>query len=56
MDCKVNDIGSTNQVIAEYYTAGFDALIANPFVGWEEGLELIFDDSELVLGSFFSLT
>jgi len=44
MDCKVNDIGSTNQVIAEYYySAGFDALIANPFVGWEEGLEPIFD-------------
>ncbi len=43
MDCKVNDIGSTNQVIAEYYyDAGFDALIANPFVGWEEGLEPIF--------------
>jgi len=44
MDCKVNDIGSTNQVIAEYYyAAGFDALIANPFIGWEEGLEPIFD-------------
>ena len=44
MDCKVNDIGSTNQVIAEYYyAAGFDALIANPFVGWEEGLKPIFD-------------
>jgi orotidine-5'-phosphate decarboxylase len=43
MDCKANDIGSTNQVIAEYYyAAGFDALIANPFVGWEEGLEPIF--------------
>lgn len=43
MDCKVNDIGSTNQVIAEYYyDAGFDALIANPFIGWEEGLEPIF--------------
>lgn len=43
MDCKVNDIGSTNQVIAEYYyAAGFDALIANPFVGWEEGLQPIF--------------
>jgi orotidine-5'-phosphate decarboxylase len=43
MDCKVNDIGSTNQVIAEYYyAAGFDALIANPFIGWEEGLEPIF--------------
>jgi len=44
MDCKVNDIGATNQVIAEYYYAtGFDALIANPFVGWEEGLKPIFD-------------
>jgi orotidine-5'-phosphate decarboxylase len=46
MDCKVNDIGSTNQVIAEYYyAAGFDALIANPFIGWEEGLEPIFEVS-----------
>ncbi|MDH5481550.1 MAG: orotidine 5'-phosphate decarboxylase [Candidatus Bathyarchaeota archaeon] len=44
MDCKVNDIGSTNQVIAEYYyAAGFDALIANPFIGWEEGLQPIFN-------------
>ena len=44
MDCKANDIGATNQVIAEYYyAAGFDALIANPFIGWEEGLEPIFD-------------
>jgi orotidine-5'-phosphate decarboxylase len=44
MDCKANDIGASNQVIAEYYyTAGFDALIANPFVGWEEGLKPIFD-------------
>jgi orotidine-5'-phosphate decarboxylase len=44
MDCKANDIGATNQVIAEYYyAAGFDALIANPFIGWEEGLEPIFE-------------
>jgi len=44
MDCKANDIGATNQVIAEYYyAAGFDALIANPLVGWEEGLEPIFN-------------
>jgi orotidine-5'-phosphate decarboxylase len=43
MDCKVNDIGATNQTIAEYYyAAGFDALIANPFVGWQQGLEPIF--------------
>jgi len=44
MDCKINDIGSTNRVIAEnYYKAGFDAVIANPFVGWEEGLQPIFE-------------
>ncbi len=44
MDGKVNDIGATNQAIAEYYfDAGFDALIANPFVGWEEGLKPIFE-------------
>jgi orotidine-5'-phosphate decarboxylase len=44
MDCKANDIGSTNEVIAQYYyTAGFDALIANPFIGWEEGLKPIFN-------------
>ena len=44
MDCKVNDIGATNQLITQYYfAAGFDALIANPFVGWEEGLQPIFD-------------
>lgn len=44
MDCKANDVGSTNQAIAEYYyAAGFDALIANPFIGWEEGLKPIFD-------------
>jgi orotidine-5'-phosphate decarboxylase len=47
MDAKVNDIGATNQVIAQYYyRAGFDALIANPFVGWEEGLEPLFKVSK----------
>jgi orotidine-5'-phosphate decarboxylase len=43
MDCKINDIGATNQVMAEYYfAAGFDAVIANPFVGWTEGLQPVF--------------
>jgi orotidine-5'-phosphate decarboxylase len=47
MDAKVNDIGTTNQVIAEYYfAAGFDAVIANPFVGWEEGLKPLFEVSK----------
>jgi orotidine-5'-phosphate decarboxylase len=44
MDCKINDIGNTNRVIAEnYYKAGFDGVIANPFVGWEEGLQSVFE-------------
>ena len=47
MDAKVNDIGATNQVIATYYyAAGFDALIANPFVGWDEGLKPLFEVSQ----------
>jgi orotidine-5'-phosphate decarboxylase len=47
MDAKVNDIGATNQTIAEYYfAAGFDAIIANPFVGWEEGMKPLFDVSK----------
>jgi len=44
MDAKINDIGNTNRAIAEYYyQAGFDAVIASPFVGWEEGLQPVFE-------------
>lgn len=44
MDCKINDVGHTNQIIAEYYyKAGFDAVIVNPFVGWQEGLQPVFE-------------
>lgn len=44
MDAKINDIGNTNRYIAEYYfKAGFDAVTASPFVGWEEGLEPVFE-------------
>ena len=47
MDAKVNDIGNTNQIIADYYfAAGFDAIIANPFVGWDEGLKPLFEVSK----------
>jgi len=46
-DSKINDIGETNRVIAEYlFEAGFDALIANPFVGWEEGLKPVFETAQ----------
>ena len=44
MDCKINDVGHTNRTIAEYYyKAGFDAVTANPFVGWDEGLQPVFE-------------
>ena len=57
MDCKVNDIGTTNQVIAKYYyAAGFDALIANPFIGWEEGLKPIFEVAQSLQRGVILLT
>ena len=44
IDAKINDIGNTNRAIAEYYyKAGFDAVICNPFVGWDEGMQPIFE-------------
>ena len=57
MDCKANDIGTTNQVISEYYyAANFDALIANPFIGWEEGLKPIFDTAHKLQRGVILLT
>jgi orotidine-5'-phosphate decarboxylase len=39
-DMKLNDIGATNVEAAEtLFSNGFDALIANPFVGYKEGVE-----------------
>jgi orotidine-5'-phosphate decarboxylase len=44
MDCKINDIGNTNAHIARYYfSAGFDAIIVNPLIGWEGGLDVVFE-------------
>ncbi|MFX0096173.1 MAG: orotidine 5'-phosphate decarboxylase / HUMPS family protein [Candidatus Hodarchaeota archaeon] len=44
VDCKINDVGHTNLWIAQhYFDAGFDAVIANPFVGWEGGLDSVFE-------------
>ncbi len=43
MDAKINDIGHTNEFIAsEYFSAGFDAITASPFVGYKDGLEPVF--------------
>ncbi len=39
-DLKINDIASTNLVASDYlWRTGFDAIIANPFIGYKEGLE-----------------
>lgn len=44
IDCKLNDIGNTNKIIAKYYfDAGFDAMIVNPLVGMEGGLDSVFE-------------
>ena len=57
IDCKANDIGATNEVIANYYyAAGFDALIANPFIGWDEGLKPIFDTARRLQRGVILLT
>ncbi|MCS7096879.1 MAG: orotidine-5'-phosphate decarboxylase [Candidatus Methanomethylicia archaeon] len=44
MDCKLSDVGHTNLwATKHYFEAGFDALIVNPFVGWSEGMEPVFN-------------
>jgi len=43
IDDKINDIGDTNVAIAQaYFRLGFDGLTANPFAGWQGGLEPLF--------------
>jgi orotidine-5'-phosphate decarboxylase len=40
VDFKLNDVGSTNlEVVDTLFSNGFDAIIANPFVGYREGME-----------------
>ncbi len=46
MDCKANDVEHTNRWIARhYFDAGFDAIIANPFVGWEGGIQPLMSEA-----------
>jgi orotidine-5'-phosphate decarboxylase len=43
MDAKLNDVGHTNEFIARsYFDIGFDAIIASPVAGWENGLDTVF--------------
>lgn len=42
-DIKLNDIDNTNRVATEYlWKRGFSAVIVNPFVGYEGGLDVVF--------------
>ncbi len=44
-DLKINDIESTNlNIVGSLLDFGFDALTANPFVGWREGLEKVMEE------------
>ena len=46
MDAKLNDVGHTNEFMASsYFAAGFDAIIASPLVGWENGLDTVFSQA-----------
>jgi len=46
MDAKLNDVGHTNEFMAKsYFDAGFDAIIASPLVGWENGLDTVFSQA-----------
>jgi len=46
MDAKLNDVGHTNEFMARtYFDLGFDAIIASPVVGWENGLDTVFESA-----------
>jgi orotidine-5'-phosphate decarboxylase len=46
MDAKINDVAHTNLSISnQYFDAGFDAIIASPFVGWDGGLDIVFHEA-----------
>lgn len=45
-DLKLNDIDNTNLVASRYlWSCGFSAVIVNPFVGYEGGLDLLFGEA-----------
>ena len=45
-DLKLNDVESTNlEAVDTVYTMGVDAVIANPFVGFDEGLGKVIEKS-----------
>ncbi len=56
-DCKLNDIGSTNEVAVRYLMdAGFDAVTVNPFIGWADGVDAIIREANNRCGGVILLT
>jgi orotidine-5'-phosphate decarboxylase len=48
MDAKLNDVGHTNEfMMRSYIETGFDAVIASPTAGWEDGLDSVFRLAQL---------
>ena len=46
MDAKLNDVGHTNEFMARsFFDIGFDAVIASPVAGWENGLDTVFAEA-----------
>ncbi len=46
-DIKLNDIGSTNvETVGMLFDSGFDAVIANPFAGFKEGLSGVLEKAK----------
>ena len=46
MDAKINDVAHTNlNITTQYFDVGFDAIIASPFVGWDGGLDTVFQEA-----------
>ena len=46
MDAKLNDVGHTNEFMTHsFFDIGFDAIIASPIVGWENGLDTVFAEA-----------
>jgi len=44
IDAKLNDVAHTNASMTRaYLECGFDAIIASPIVGWEYGLDSVFE-------------
>ncbi len=55
-DLKVNDIDNTNLIASRYlWKAGFSAVIVNPFVGYEGGLDLLIREAHSIEKGVISL-